>query len=101
VAIVALMASPSARADAGSGAEPPPSGFSRTIPVPADLPTIQEAADHVRPGGMVLIAPGVYREQVTVTTPYVTIRGEDRNRTIVDGGFQAGNGIPVLEGDGV
>ena len=33
--------------------------------------------------------PGVYREQVTVTTPYITIRGEDRNRTIIDGGLRA------------
>ena len=34
---------------------------------------------------MVLVAPGVYHETVVVTTPYVTIRGEDRNRTILDG----------------
>ena len=29
--------------------------------------------------------PGVYRETVTVTVPYLTIRGQDRNETILDG----------------
>ena len=51
--------------------------------------------------GMVLIAPGVYHEAVTVTTPYVTIRGMDRNRTIIDGEFERAIGIHVIEADGV
>ena len=67
------------------GREPVPSGFAATVRVPADYPTVQEAVDHAEPGGMVLIAPGVYHESVVVTTPYITIRGEDRNRTILDG----------------
>jgi plastocyanin len=83
------------------GREPVPGGFAPTIRVPADAPTVQAAVDAARPGGMVLIAPGVYRESVRVTTPYVTIRGEDRNRTILDGGFRLANGIHVIEADGV
>ena len=81
--------------------EQPPQTFAPTIRVPSDFPTIQDAVDHVRPGGMVLIAPGVYREDVTVTTPYITIRGEDRNRTIIDGEFRRATGIEVLGADGV
>ena len=50
---------------------------------------------------MVLIAPGIYSESVTVTTPYVTIRGLDRDRTIIDGGFERANGIQVFAADGV
>ena len=65
----------------GPGREPVPAGFAATVRVPADFPTVQEAVDHAKPGGMVLIAPGVYHEAVVVTTPYITIRGEDRNRT--------------------
>jgi plastocyanin len=84
-----------------AGREQPPNGYEDTLRVPRDYPTIQAAVDHVKPGGMVLIAPGVYKEQVTVTTPYVTIRGEDRNRTIIDGEFQRANGIQVIEADGV
>ena len=92
---------PGAPAGVGPGAEQPPQQFAPTLQVPADYPTIQQAVDHVKPGGMVLIAPGVYREQVTVTTPFITIRGEDRNRTIIDGEFQRAYGIQVLEADGV
>ena len=57
--------------------------------------------DEAEPGGLVLIAPGVYEESVTVTTPFVTIRGMDRNDTIIDGGFERAIGIHVIEADGV
>jgi hypothetical protein len=43
----------------------------RDVRVPRDYPTIQQAVDHARPGGMVLVSPGVYEESVTVTTPYL------------------------------
>ena len=81
--------------------EQPPAGFSDTVRVPHDEPTIQAGVDAVKPGGMVLVAPGVYDEQVTVTTPYITIRGENRNTTIIDGDFERANGIQVIEADGV
>ncbi len=83
------------------GREPVPTGFSDTIKVPADYPTVQEAVNHARPGGMVLISPGVYHESVVVTTPYLTIRGVDRNHTILDGKDTLPNGIHVIEADGV
>lgn len=79
---------------------------SGTIRVPADEKTIQAAVDSAKPGSMILVAPGVYKEAVTVTGdhPNLVIRGEDRNNTIVDGEFsdQAGkeNGFKVLA-DGV
>lgn len=68
--------------------------------VPRTYPTIQTAVDAADPGDMVLVAPGIYREEVTVTTPSITIRGADRNTTIIDGEFLRGNGIAVLA-DGV
>jgi plastocyanin len=83
------------------GREPVPPGFSDTVRVPADFPSVQEAVDHARPGGMVLIASGVYHESVVITTPYVTIRGEDRNGVILDGRDRLPNGIHVIEADGV
>jgi len=49
----------------------------------------------------VLVAPGVYTEGVVVLTPYLTIRGEDRSTTILDGEFKKTNGIHVAEADGV
>jgi hypothetical protein len=81
--------------------DPVPAGPSGTVRVPRDADTIQKAVDLAKPGGLVLIAPGVYREAILVTTPYLTIRGADRNDTILDGGFRLANGIHVLEADGV
>ncbi len=92
---------PSSSGGVGPGREPPPSGFAATIRVPQQAPTIQAAVDRAHPGGMVLVSPGVYRETVTVTTPYITIRGTDRNRVVLDGRFKDANGIYVVEADGV
>ncbi len=95
------VALPGPSGDVSPEVEQPPLHFSDTVRVPADVLTIQEAVDTVQPGGMVLIAPGIYTEQITVTTPYITIRGENRNTTIIDGEFQRANGIQVIEADGV
>ncbi|HSO97130.1 MAG TPA: right-handed parallel beta-helix repeat-containing protein [Acidimicrobiia bacterium] len=57
------------------------------IHVPADVPTIQRAVDRAKPGALVLVAPGVYRESVAVTRPNLVIRGESRAGTVVDCGF--------------
>ena len=85
----------------GPGREPVPPGFADTVRVPGDYATVQEAVNNAEPGGMVLIAAGVYHESVVVTTPYITIRGEDRNHVILDGGDTLPNGIHVIEADGV
>lgn len=74
-----------------------------TVKVPADQPTIQKAVDAAAPGDLILISPGVYKEAVDVpeTKPYLTIRGLDRNRTILDGGFELANGFKVVKAKGV
>lgn len=77
------------------------SGKPRTISVPKDVKRIQSAVDRAPPGSLILVAPGVYRESVTVTTDRLVIRGLDRNRVILDGGFKLDNGIKVLGADGV
>lgn len=95
--------------------QPPPSGaFKSTsfagraqssarsaIRVPGDAKTVQAAVDQAKPGDLVLVSPGVYKEAVTVTTPRIVIRGVDRNRTVLDGEFKRANGIKVVEADGV
>jgi len=75
-----------------------PSGVTRHVP--ADYPTIQAAVDAAEPGDLILIEPGVYHEEVTVTTPSLVLRGIDRNAVILDGEFVRGNGMAVLA-DGV
>jgi hypothetical protein len=97
--VLALVVS--ARTADAQERDPVPTGPAGTVRVPQDAPTIQEAVDLAEPGGLVLIAPGLYREAVIVTTPYLTIRGVDRGETILDGAFRLENGIHVIEADGV
>ena len=77
------------------------SGKPRTIHVPKDVKRIQTAVDQAPPGSLILVSPGVYKEAVTVTTDRLVIRGLDRNKVILDGGFKLDNGIKVLGADGV
>ena len=72
----------------------------RTINVPGDAGTIQAAVDDARPGDIVLIAGGTYNEAVKVTTDGIVIRGEDRNKVILDGEHRLANGVYVAA-DGV
>ncbi len=67
----------------------------------ADYETIQSAVDAAKAGDLVLINSGVYNESVTITTPYLTIRGKNRNGVIIDGEFMRENGIQIYEADGV
>jgi Right handed beta helix region/Phospholipase_D-nuclease N-terminal len=72
-----------------------PPGVPTTLHVPADYPTIQAAVDAAQPGQIILIAPNVYHEAVHVKTPGITLRGEDRNRVILDGNYQLSNGVEI------
>ena len=88
-------------ATGGEPIEPVEEWTGTTRRVPADYPTIQNAVDAAEPGDLVLIDEGTYREQVDVTTPYVTIRGVDRQDVVIDGEFTRPNGINVAAADGV
>lgn len=72
----------------------------RTRRVPQDHETIQSAVNAARPGDLVLVGPGIYPEEVTVTTPSLTLRGTDRNDVVIDGEFERPNGVQVFA-DGV
>jgi len=67
----------------------------RVVRVPQDEPTISDAVNSVLPGGLVLVAPGTYRESVTVLKNDVTLRGTDRNRVVLDGEGKRPNGVVV------
>ena len=69
--------------------------------VPDSYETIQDAVNASNPGDLVLVKPGVYNEEVVVNVPSITIRGWDRNKTIIDGEFERGNGVLVAGVDGV
>ncbi|MEY4173087.1 MAG: hypothetical protein RI900_252 [Actinomycetota bacterium] len=71
------------------------------LDVPGEFATIQAAVDAAQPGDLVLIAPGTYNEAVQVETDQLTIRGVDRNTTILDGQQKLDNGVRVLGAKGV
>lgn len=101
VAVLALLAGACASGDGETSSSPTTAPGGRTIAVPADHATIQEAVDAAAPGDLVLVSPGVYREAVNVTTDGIVLRGTDRNTVVLDGGFELENGVRVLGANGV
>ncbi|WP_167366247.1 NosD domain-containing protein [Streptomyces caeruleatus] len=81
--------------DGGSSRGQRPSGEHVTIRVPGNAPTISDAVSLARPGDLVLVAPGVYHESVRITTPRITLRGESRDKVVIDGRLQQPNGVVV------
>ena len=62
-----------------------------TIYVPDNYTTIQAAVNNATAGDTIIVRNGTYYENVVVNTS-LTLQGEDRNTTIIDGG---GNGDVV------
>jgi len=59
-------------------------GSQNVIKVPLNYETIQEAINHASNGDTILVSQGIYTENVVVNKS-VSIVGENRNTTIVDG----------------
>jgi parallel beta-helix repeat protein len=66
------------------------------ITVPDDYSSIQEAVDHAHPGDRIFVRSDVYDENINISTPDLTIHGEDKESTIIDGG---GEGHVVFVSD--
>ncbi len=60
----------------------------RILTVPDDYPTIQSAVNAARSYDTVFVRKGLYKEHIIIGKS-LTLKGEDRNDTIIDGG---GNG---------
>ena len=69
--------------------------FAGTIEVPTDFPTVQAAVDAAVEGDVILVSPGSYRENVTVITSGITIKGP---KAIIDGAY-AGTAMTVTADD--
>jgi len=72
----------------------------KTIRVPQDYPTIQEAINWASAGDAILVAAGTYSENVVVHKS-VSIIGEDRNTTIIDGGGSETEPVVSIEANNV
>jgi len=53
--------------------------------VPTEHPTIQEAINHANPGDTIFVDNGTYYEHLVINKS-ISLIGEDRNTTIIDGG---------------
>jgi nitrous oxidase accessory protein NosD len=63
----------------------------KILTVPDDYPTIQSAVSAARPYDTVFVRKGLYEEHIIIGK-FLTLKGEDRNDTIIDGG---GNGSVI------
>jgi parallel beta-helix repeat protein len=99
---MALVLTACAVGGCGSGGGSPRPDAPRVLRVPGQYPTIQAAVRATRPGDLVLIGRGVYRESVAVDDehPRIVLRGVDRDGVVLDGGDRRGDGIAV-HADGV
>jgi len=57
-----------------------------TIIVPDDHPTIQDAIDSANEGDTIFVRAGIYHENLYIGTNSLTLLGEDRGTTVIDGG---------------
>lgn len=74
----------------------------RTLHVPAEYARLEDAIAASVAGDVIVLAPGTYPGEISVPPekPGITIRGEDRNTVVFDGGDVRHNAIDV-EADGV
>ena len=73
---------------------------SKTINVPSEIPTIQEAVDAAAEGDTIKIAEGTYNEALKITRKALVLRGDDRATTIINNGG-TGHGIEIDNSPGV
>lgn len=83
-----------------TSSEPDPKVELALVNVPQDAATLTAAVDKVAEGGLILVAPGTYEESVTIDKSDVTLRGTDRNTTVIDGAGRRPFGVVVIA-DGV
>ncbi|MEA1895153.1 MAG: CARDB domain-containing protein, partial [Euryarchaeota archaeon] len=69
-----------------------------TIIVPDNYPTIQQAADNATDGDTIFVRSGAYHENIIINNKDLTIGGEGKGATIIDGGG-SGDCIRVSSAD--
>jgi hypothetical protein len=60
----------------------------KTVNVPGDFATIQEAIDAVTKGDTIIVAAGTYNETLFISKNHITLQGSGAGSTIIDGGGQ-------------
>lgn len=73
----------------------------RTINVPDDFRSIQDAIDSSLDGDVILVGPGVYNENLKITGKMLTLKSSDRENTIIDGSNPQGLPAVTIKGGNV
>ncbi len=73
---------------------------SKTIVVPDDYVSVQEAVDNAADGDVVLIKPGTYNGSVAIDKR-ITLIGEDKAGTVIWGDWSLGGTVVLVEHDDV
>lgn len=71
--------------------------LNKTIIVPDDYPTIQEAIDSANNGDTVFVKSGIYEENVIIKKNEIILKGENKDTTVIDGGIV--NNIITVKAD--
>jgi len=67
----------------------------KTIIVPDDYPTIQEAINHASSGDTIFVRSGVYNENLVISKS-LDITGENRETTIIDGSYKVNQSVVTI-----
>jgi parallel beta-helix repeat protein len=68
-----------------------------TLTVPEEFATIEEAIDAAYPGDKILVRAGIYRENIVIDKPGLSLEGENPATTVIDGGIKvAANEVTVM-----
>jgi len=70
-----------------------------TITVPDDYPTIQGALNVAQPGDTIYVKDGTYKECITISTSDITLEGESKLNTKIDGGGKARDVVTINAND--
>ncbi len=60
-----------------------------TVGTNGDFSSVNDAVQAAKSGDTVFVSNGVYRERVEVTTPNITLIGEDKDKTVIEYGLYA------------
>jgi len=76
----------------------PGTATERTIQVPDEYRSIQQAVDAAEPGDTILIGPGLYPEEVAIPRRLhsLTLQGAGAEHVVLDPAFLAGQGAGIL-----
>lgn len=59
--------------------------FGPNIVIPDDFPRIQDGINYANPGDVIFVRSGVYKENLLINKENLTLLGEDKTNTVIDG----------------